>query len=69
MVHLDHGALNVLKEIVMGLHELKIEKHEVYKGCVLWKYDKTKFPSSNSRCEGILDLIHLDVCGPMSIGS
>ena len=30
------------------------------------KYTKTVFPSSDSRSAGILDLIHSDLCGPMS---
>ena len=30
------------------------------------KYTKTAFPSSDSRATGILDLIHSDLCGPMS---
>ena len=30
------------------------------------KYTKTVFPSSHSKAAGILDLIHSDVCGPMS---
>ena len=30
------------------------------------KYTKTAFPSSESRSEGVLDLIHSDLCGPMS---
>ena len=30
------------------------------------KYTKTIFSSSDSRTRGILDLIHSDVCGPMS---
>ena len=29
------------------------------------KYTKTAFPSSDSRSEGVLQLIHLDLCGPM----
>jgi hypothetical protein len=32
----------------------------------LGKYTKTAFPSSDSRATCILDLIHFDVCGPMS---
>jgi transposase InsO family protein len=41
----------------------------VCKGCALEKYSKTAFPSSDSRSKGILDLIHSDVCGPMSLVS
>jgi hypothetical protein len=36
------------------------------KGCDLGMYTKTDFPRSDNRVVGILDLIHLDVCGPMS---
>jgi hypothetical protein len=38
----------------------------VFKGCSLGKYTTTVFPSSDSRSTGVLDLIHTDVCGPMS---
>ena len=30
---------------------------------------KAYFPRSDTRFEGVLDLVHLDVCGPMSIKS
>ena len=39
------------------------------KGCALGNYVKTAFPSSDSRSKGVLDLVHLDVCGPMSSAS
>jgi hypothetical protein len=38
----------------------------VCRGCALGKFTKVVFPSSDSRSAGILDLIHTDVCGPMS---
>jgi transposase InsO family protein len=39
------------------------------KWCTLGKYTKNAFPSSDSKVVGILDLIHSDVCGPMSSAS
>ena len=39
------------------------------KGCTLGKYTKTAFLSSDSGAAEILDLIHSDVCGPMSSSS
>ena len=39
------------------------------KGCALGKYVKTAFPSSDSKSAGALDLIHSDLCGPMSTTS
>ncbi|XP_057825172.1 uncharacterized protein LOC131037144 [Cryptomeria japonica] len=53
MAHLHHGALNVLKEIVTGLPKIKVDKHEVCKGCALGKYAKTNFLSSNTRSKEI----------------
>jgi hypothetical protein len=38
----------------------------VCRGCTLGKYTKNVFPSSDSRSTRVLDLIHTDVCGPMS---
>jgi hypothetical protein len=66
MAHLHHGALKVLRESVDGLRAFSSDRHGVCKGCALGKYAKTVFPSSDSRSKGILDLIHSDVCGPMS---
>lgn len=36
------------------------------RGCTLGKYTKASFPSSEHKASEILDLIHLDVCGPMN---
>ena len=65
MVHLHHGALKVLREIVVGLLDFNKEQHDVCKWCALDKHVKTAFPSSDSRSTRILDLVHLDVCGLM----
>jgi hypothetical protein len=66
MAHLHHGALRVLREIVTGLPLFGTMHQEVCKGCTLGKYTKIIFPSSDYRSVGILDLVHFDVCGPMS---
>jgi transposase InsO family protein len=63
---LHHGALKVLREMVTGVPDFSSEHHELCKGCALGKYTETYFPSNDSRATGILDLIHSDVCGPMS---
>jgi hypothetical protein len=69
MAHLHHGALRILREIVTGVPEFTIEHQELCKGCALEKYTKTFFPSSDSRAASILDLIHSNVCGPVSFAS
>ena len=69
MAHLHHGALRVLREIVTGLPQFGTEHQEVCRGCALVKYTKTSFLSSEHRATRVLDLVHSDVCGPMSIVS
>jgi hypothetical protein len=56
----------MLREMVTGLPDFNTEHHDVCRGCALGKYTKTPFQSSDNRAAGILDLIHSDVCGPMS---
>jgi hypothetical protein len=55
--------------MVTGLPEIYIEHDSICRGCVLGKNVKGSFLSSDSRSKGILDLIHLDVCGPMNVAS
>jgi transposase InsO family protein len=50
----------------VGFPNFKVEKRGVYKGCALGKNVKVSFQSREKILRGILDLIHLDVCGPMS---
>ena len=52
-----------------GLPEIHIEHDGVCRGCALGKNVKGSFPSSDSGSKGILDLIHTDVCGPMTVAS
>jgi hypothetical protein len=66
MAHLHHGALRVLREIVIGFPQFKNEHQEVCRGCTLGKYTKSVFPMSDNTLARMLDLIHIDVCGPMS---
>jgi transposase InsO family protein len=69
MAHFHHGALRVLREMVIGVPDFSSEHHDLCKGCALGKYTNISFSSSDSRAARILDLIYLDVCGPMSSAS
>lgn len=62
MAHLHHGALKVLRELVMGLPALSTEHIIVCKGCALGKYTKVAFPSSDNVAMGILELVHSNIC-------
>ena len=69
MAHLHHPTLRMLRHITTGLPDFSTEQSGVCRGCALGKYTKTAFPSSDSKSKGVLDLIHLDLCGPMSSAS
>jgi transposase InsO family protein len=69
MDHLHHGALGVLREVVTGVPQFGSEHQDVCRGCVLGKFTKASFTSSDIRSAGVLDLVHTYVCGPMSRAS
>ena len=69
MAHLHHPNLRMLREMTTGMPEFNTESSGVCRGCALGKYTKIAFPSNDSRSEGVLQLIHSDLCGPMSFAS
>ena len=69
MAHLHHGALRHLGQIVIGVPQVHEEKHNHCKGCALGKNIKKPFPLRGHKYKGTLDLVHSDVCGPMSVQS
>ena len=67
--HLHYGALPKLQNIVTGMADLQNEHDGVCRGCVLGKNVKSSFPSDSKRSKGILDLVHSNICGPMTTPS
>jgi len=73
--HLRYGHLNVnglkllsQKEMVFGLP--KVENLDFCESCVYGKQSKKCFPISKSwRASVCLELVHADLCGPMSVES
>jgi transposase InsO family protein len=55
-----------LQNMVCDMPSISLSKNEICKGCMLGKNMKKAFPSSDNRAQGILDVVHYDVCGPMS---
>ncbi|KAG7584577.1 Integrase catalytic core [Arabidopsis suecica] len=54
------------KNLVFGIPQFKIEK-EVCSSCLLGKQARQSFPQASSfRAKGILELIHGDLCGPIT---
>jgi hypothetical protein len=66
MGHLHHGALKMLRETVTGVPVLSTEHDDICRVCVLGKYAKATLSRSDNRANGMLGLIHSDICGPMS---
>ena len=63
---MHYRALPLASKVVEGLPEIQ-EKHEgVCKGCAKGKNTKKTFLGSESKAKGILEIIHSNVCSPMS---
>ena len=69
MGHIHHGELRFFCEMVIGVPKVSTKHDDVCEGCVLGKFAKASFPRSDTRSEGVLDLVHSDVCGPMLMKS
>ena len=64
--HLHYMLIPTLNQLVNGIPNIKEDHEGVCKGCSLGKHTRKPFPNSESRSKEILDLIHCDICGPMS---
>ena len=53
--------------MVTGIPEFQEEHEGICRGCTLGQNTKIPYPSSDSASKGILDIVHLDVCGPMTV--
>lgn len=69
MGHLKMQCLKHAKKVVLGLQKLNIEKGKLCEGCALGKHRRLPFPRSDKKASKVLELVHSDICGPMSIES
>ena len=67
--HFHFKALLGLQKMVKGMCLFQSEYDRMCRGCALRKNIKKRFLSSTKRSKGILDLMHLDLFGPMSAPS
>jgi hypothetical protein len=65
LAHIIYKSLPYVRKVVTSLLEFKVDHEGVCKGCAQGKNIKNPFLKSNNKAEGILELIHSDVCGPM----
>jgi transposase InsO family protein len=69
LAHINYKALPYICKAVTGLPELNVDHEGVCNGCAQGKNIKNLFPKRDSKAEGVLELIHSDVCGPMPSSS
>nr|GEX55243.1 hypothetical protein [Tanacetum cinerariifolium] len=70
--HLNFGTINQFtsKDLDDGLSKFKYDKDHLCSACEQGKSKKVSFPSQLVlRTESKLDLIHMDLCGPMRVAS
>ena len=69
LAHVHYKALPITGKAAEGLPETQAKHDGVYNGCAKGKNTKKTFPSSESKEKGILEMIHSNVCSPMSSNS
>ena len=65
LAHVHDKALSMASKAVSGLPEIHAKHEGICKGHAQGKNATKTFPSSESKAKGILEIVHLDVCGPM----
>jgi hypothetical protein len=55
--------------MVTGMPFFSFEHDSIFRGCAPSKNTKKSYPYSNRKTNGILDLIHSNICGPMTTSS
>ena len=66
LAHINYKALPYVRKVVTGLPYLKIDHEGTCKGCARGKNIKNSFPKSETNNKGMLELIHLYVCGSIT---
>jgi transposase InsO family protein len=69
LAHINYKALSYICKAVTGLPELKVDHEGVCNGCAQGKNIKNPFPKRDDKAEGVLELVHSDVCGSMPSSS
>jgi transposase InsO family protein len=67
--HLNYNALPGLQKIVTSMPVFSYEHDSICRGCALCKNTKKAYPHSIRKTNGILDLIHSYLYGPMTAPS
>ena len=62
----SYGVFPLLKDMLQGILDFKIDNIGVCKGCALNKHANISLSNDEHKLIGFLCMIHLDVCDPMS---
>jgi hypothetical protein len=65
LAHINYKVLPYICKVVIGLPKLKFDHEGAWNVCEKGKNIKNPFPKRNNKPEGVLELIHLYVCGLM----
>ena len=69
LAHVHYRALTMARKEISRLPEIQAKHEGICKGCAQGKNVKKTFLSNESKAKGILEIVHSDVCGPMSSSS
>jgi hypothetical protein len=69
LAHINYKALPYVSKAVIGLPDFNVDHEGVCKGRAQGNNINNPFSKSNNKAEGVLQLIHSDVCGPMPSNS
>jgi hypothetical protein len=69
LAHINYKALPYICKAVTGLLELKGDHEGICDVCAQGKNVKNPFSKRDNKVEGVLELIHSDVCGPIPSSS
>ena len=69
LAHVHYRALSLARKEANNIPKIQTKNEGICKACVKGKNIKNTFASSERKTNIILEVIHTDVCGPMSSSS
>jgi hypothetical protein len=64
--HINYKALSIIIKMAKHFLEIQVKNVGICKGCAQGKNVKNPFPRNNNKSKGALDILHSDLCGPIS---
>jgi hypothetical protein len=67
--HLHYKSLPSVRKMVTGIPEIQAKPDDVCKGCAQGKNVKHSFPRRDNKAKRVSDIVHSNVCEPISTNS